>query len=99
MAAKSKVKEPVKGLTYKGKALLRKDNQIYYGNSDDKYIISMKVRETTQIMDVDVSTNILVELTTNAAPGQENVIKKAERDGIYAALDLGEFWLNEALAE
>lgn len=99
MAAKAKEEKPAKGLMYKGKALLRKGNQIYYGNSDDKYIISMKVRESTQIMEVDVSTNVLVELITNAAPGHESVIKKAERDGIYTALDLGEFWLHEALAE
>ncbi len=94
-----KKKDTSKGLRYKGKPLVRKGNHIYYGNKDDKYLIFMQVRESTKIIDLDVSTNILVQLQTNDPPGKEKVIKKAERDGLYAALDLGEFWLNEALEE
>ena len=94
-----KKKEEKIGLTYKGKPLLRKDDKIYYGNHDDKYIILMTIRDTTDIMDIKVSTNVLVELMTNAAPGKEKVIKKAERDGLYSALDLAEFWLAEAIEE
>lgn len=87
------------GLIYKGKPLLRKDNQIYYGNKDDKYIIYMQVQDSTKILDLNISTNILVQLQTNVPLGKEKVLKKAERDGLYSALDLGEFWLNEAIED
>lgn len=92
-------KDSLEGLIYKGKPLLRKGKQIYYGNKDDKYIIFMQVQDSTKIIDLDISTNILVQLQTNEALGRERVIKKAEREGLYAALDLGEFWLSEALEE
>ena len=96
MAEKKETKE---GLTYKGKPLLRCGNKIYYGNPEDKYIIYMQIQDTTKIMDLDISTEIVIQLQTNKAPGFEKVIKSAERDSLYAALDLGEFWLTEALEE
>lgn len=99
MASGKKKKDEQKFLQYKGKPLVRKGSQLYYGNHDDKYIISMLVKESTKIIDLDVSTRVEVRLQTNEAPGKERVIKRAEREGIYAALDLGEFWLQEALAE
>jgi len=90
-------KDENKVLTYKEKPLLRKGNLLYYGNPDDKYIICMQVEGSKKIQDLDVSNHIVVSLQTNAAPGKEKVIKKAEREGMYAALDLGEFWLVDAL--
>ena len=86
-------------LMYKEKPLLRKGNLIYYGNADDKYIICLQVQGSKKVQDLEISTNILVSLQTNVAPGKERIIKKAEREGFYAALDLGEFWLSESLGE
>ena len=84
---------------YKGKPLLRRGNLLYYGNPEDKYIIMMTVLESTKIIDLDVSTSVVVQLQTNDIPGKEKVLKKAERDGLFSALDVGEFWLEEALSE
>ncbi|MDR1101897.1 MAG: hypothetical protein LBL34_06055 [Clostridiales bacterium] len=95
MSAKKTESDAV--LTYKDKPLLRKGNLIYYGNHDDKYIICMQIEETKKAKDLDVSTHIVINLQTNAAPGKERIIKKAERDGLYSALDIGEFWLTDAL--
>lgn len=86
-------------LTYKGKPLMRKGKQIYYGNPDDKYRVYLEVDDDTELMGLKVSTNVVVQLQTNDVPGKERVIKKAERDGLYSALDLGEFWLAEILEE
>ena len=88
-----------KYLTYKDKPLLRRGNLIYYGNHDDNYIVTLNINETTTLIDLDIATNVTVSLQTNDIPGKERVIKKAERDGLYAALDLGEFWLTEILTE
>ncbi len=86
-------------LTYKGKPLMRKGNELYYGNVDDKYRLHLEIDENTEIMGLDIATHVNVTLQTNDAPGKEKVIKKAERDGLYAALDLGEYWLTDILSE
>lgn len=86
-------------LMYKGKPLMRKGNQIYYGNAEDKYRVYLEIDEDTELMGLNIGTHINVQLQTNDLPGKEKVIKKAERDGLYAALDLGEFWLTDILSE
>lgn len=95
--AKEAEKTQGKYLTYKDKPLIRRGNLLYYGNHDDEYIVALTIQESTTLIDLDIATNVLVVLQTNAAPGKEKVIKKAERDGLFAALDLGEFWLTEIL--
>ncbi len=92
-------KAPQEGLMYKGKPLIRRGNLIYYGNTEDKYIIALEVLNSTKIINLDVSTHVVVKLQTNDIPGKEKVLKKAERDGLYSALDVGEFWLEDALSE
>lgn len=95
----TKKKTPKEGLLYKGKPLIRRGNLLYYGNPEDKVIIMLEVLSSTKIIDLDVSTHVVVKLQTNDIPGKEKVLKKAERDGLYSALDVGEFWLEEALTE
>ena len=86
-------------LTYKGKPLMRKGNDLYYGNFDDKFRVHLEVDENTELMGLEIATHVNVMLETNDIPGKEKVLKKAERDGIYAALDLGEYWLTDILSE
>ena len=85
-------------LTYKGKLLTRKDNIIYYGNPEDDYIIMMNVTGSDDVNGVPVTNKITVSLQTNTG-GKAREIKKVERDGIYKALDIAEFWLMDALGE
>ncbi len=86
-------------LMYKGKPLMRKGKHIYYGDPKDKYRVFLEVDEDTDILGLNIATHVYVQLQTNDIPGKEKVIKKAERDGLYAALDLGEFWLTDILSE
>ncbi len=86
-------------LTYKGKPLMRKGNEIYYGNVEDKYRVYLEIDENTDIMGLDIATHVNVQLQTNDVPGKAKILRKAERDGLYAALDLGEYWLTDILSE
>ena len=86
-------------LTYKGKPLQRKDNLIYYGKIDDKNIIIMQILNSKKEEDLDISGMIAIALQTNTAPGKEKILKTAQREGMFAALDLAEFWLTESLGE
>ena len=93
MPVKKKQKEI---LMYKEKPLIRKDNQLYYGNFDDRYIVSFRIEDTKKVKNLDVGTRVIIELLTNE--GQKSkLIKQAERDGLYKALDIGAFWLEDAL--
>ena len=88
-----------KVLKYKGKPLMRKGKYLYYWNFDDKFRVHLEVDENTELMGLEIATQVNVMLETNEVPGKEKVLKKAERDGLYAALDLGEYWLTDILAE
>ena len=87
-------------LTYKGHPLMRKDNVIYYGSMADSHIIMMQILETKKQNDVDIATRVSVQLqlTDPAAKSRDRIVKKSEKNGLYAALDVGCVWLERALA-
>jgi hypothetical protein len=87
-------------LTYKGHPLMRKDNLIYYGSMADSHIIMMQILETKKQNDVDIATRVSVQLqlTDPAAKSRDRIVKKSEKNGLYAALDVGRVWLERALA-
>lgn len=87
-----------KKLMYKGKLLSRKDNIIYYGNPEDDYLIMMNITESENVNGIDITSRVTVSLQTNTG-GKERIIKKVEREGMYKALDIAEFWLADALGE
>ena len=101
MAEKKVAEEINEGLplSYKGKLLARKDNIIYYGNPEDKYLIMMNITGTDKKGDIDLTTKITVSLQTNLGGAKEKIVKKVEREGMYKALDIAEYWLNDALSE
>ena len=85
-----------KTLSYKGKPLIRRENKVYYGNINEDFMIEMTVMDEKEVLGQTVAGNILIELKDNKKGG---VIKKAERNGFYKALDIAEFWLLDALGE
>ena len=87
-------------LMYKGHPLMRKDNLIYYGSMADSHIIMMQVLESKKQNDVDIATRVSVQLqlTDPAAKSRDRIVKKSEKNGLYAALDVGCVWLERALA-
>ena len=89
-----------KELVYKGHPLRRKDNIIYFGSMADKYIIMMQILETKKIEDLEVATRVSVQLQL-ADPdlkSRDRVVKKSEKNSLYAAMDVASVWLDRALA-
>jgi len=82
---------------YKDKPLLRCGNQIYYGSVDDKYIVRFTIDDTKKVSGLEVGTRVTIDLMTNEGEERSKIIKQAERDGLYKALDIGIFWLEDAL--
>ena len=89
-----------KFLTYKGHPLMRKDNLIYYGSMADSHIVMLQVLESKKQGDCDIATRVSVQLqlTDPAAKSRDRIVKKSEKSGLYAALDVGCVWLERALA-
>ena len=97
--AESKSKK-AEGLTYKGHPLRRVDNLIYYGSMADKYIVLLQILDTKKEKDIDVATRVSVQLqlTDPDLKSRDRVVKRSEKDNLYAAMDVGCIWLERALS-
>ena len=89
-----------KVLTYKGHPLMRKDNMVYYGSMADSHIVMLQILETKKVGEIDVATRVSVQLqlTDPAAKSRDRVVKKSEKDSLYAAMDVACVWLERALS-
>ena len=87
-------------LYYKGHPLRRKENLIYYGSMAEKYIIMLQVLDSKKEQDLDVATKVSVQLqlTDPDLKSRDRVVKKSEKDNLYAAMDVAAVWLERALA-
>ena len=83
-------------LIYKGKPLIRRGDDIYYGNFDDPYIIEMKVTETKKVGSLDVASKVHFALKDTKTDAK---LRELDRDGVYRAIDVADFWLRDALGE
>ena len=88
------------GLVYRGHPLRRVDNLIYYGMMSDKYIIMMQILDSKTVQDLKVATRVSVQLqlTDPDLKFRDRIVKKSEKDSLYAAMDIGAIWLERALA-
>ena len=66
----------------------------------DKYIIMLQVTDTKKVKDLDVATRVVVQLqyTDPDLKSRDRVVKKTEKDSLYAAIDVAAVWLDRALA-
>lgn len=89
-----------KVLEYKSHPLQRKDNIIYYGSFADKYIIMLQILDSKKVKDLDVATRVSIQLqlTDSGIKSRDRIVKKAEKDSLYSAIDVAAVWLERALA-
>ncbi|MBR3954438.1 MAG: hypothetical protein IKJ63_03075 [Clostridia bacterium] len=86
--------------TYKGKPLVRCGKTLYYGNSYDPFVIMMQVATTKTVGDMEIADKVFVQLLNtdpNVRP-RDAIVKKSEKKGLYAAMDIASIWLERALA-
>ena len=88
------------GLMYRNHPLRRIDNLIYYGSMADKYIVMFQILDTKKEQDLEVATRVSVQLqlTDPDLKSRDRVVKKSEKESLYAAMDVGCIWLERALA-
>lgn len=87
-------------LSYKGHPLRRKDNLIYYGTMAEKYIIMLQILSTKKVNGLDMADKVSVQLqlTDPELKSRDRVVKKSEKDSLYAAMDVASVWLERALS-
>ena len=88
-------------LSYKGHPLRRKDNLIYYGTMAEKYIIMLQILSSKKQGDLalaDEGDPVQLQLTDPDLKSRDRVVKKSEKDSLYAAMDVAAVWLDRALA-
>lgn len=94
-------KKEEKILTYKGRALTRKDKVLYYGSMADKYIIMLQVTDDKDLEDIKLATRVSLQLqlTDPTIKSKDRIVKKTETDGLYQAMDIAAIWLERALKD
>ena len=87
-------------LSYKGHPLRRKDNLIYYGTMAVKYIIMLQVLSAKEQNGLFIANKVSVQLqlTDPDLKSRDRVVKKSEKDSLYAAMDVAAVWLDRALS-
>ena len=86
-------------LMYKGHPLMRKENIIYYGSMSDSHIIMMQILESGEVKGMPVAKRVSVQLQ-QTAPNirvRDRIVKKTEKDSLWAAMDIASIWLGRAL--
>ena len=73
-------------LTYKGKPLVRKDNELYYGSMTDPYVLYLQILTTTPVGEQQVADKVHLMLLST----------ETTKHGLYNALDIGGIWLQKA---
>lgn len=93
-------KEKLPFMLYKGYPLVRCGNNIYYGDPKDPFVIFIQILETDDSHDA-LPTKVSVELlsTDEKVPIFERSQKRGEKTSLYEALDIGQIWLQRALAK
>ena len=88
-------------LTYKGKPLVRKGKEIYYGDMSEKYIVRFEILSSKKDSKLDIADKVSVQLLdSNTDKSMKDRIKKdSTKDNLFTALDLGFTWLERALKE
>ena len=88
-------------LTYKGKPLVRCNNEIYYGSLADPFVIFIQILTTKEENGTQVADKVHVMLmstdSTKALP--DRVVKQSSKNGLDAALEIGSMWLERALTD
>jgi len=90
-----------KFLMYKDKPLVRSGKILYYGDMKDPYVVMLQILSTKEVGEMQIADKVQIQLmsTDSNLRTKDRIIKKAERNGLFNAMDVGAVWLQRALDE
>ena len=79
---------------YKGRPIVRCKDTMYYGRMGDPYVVMLQVKSHKDFKDLTLSDAISVQLmaTDLSLPPQKLILKRADKQGLYNALDIAAIW-------
>ena len=88
-------KEKSAFFTYKGLPLVRKGNQLYFGNMYDKFVVQMEITSTKKVGELEIADKVMIrKISTDMTISPlEAIVKTAKKDSLYEALDIACAWL------
>lgn len=91
-----KVSSTTKVLTYKGRPLVRSGPILYLGSTADEYVAMLTILSTKEVDGLQVADKVSVQIlsTDTTLRPKERVAKKADKDGLYPALNIASIWLD-----
>ena len=86
-------------LLYREKPLLRDGNTLYYGDFKENFIVRFTILESEKVNDLDMAKKVIIELLEKSGDdiSTAKLTKKEERTSMWAALDIGIYWLEDIL--
>ncbi len=87
-------------LMYKGFPLVRKGNDIYFGNPSDEFVVWIQILSADKVGGVDVATKLKVYrmLTDESINALKRITKQVEKESLYDALEIASIWLTRKKA-
>ena len=82
---------------YQGKPLIRQDNAYVWGDMKERAVLILFVLSNKEVNGRQVPDNILVQVVSTE--NTQNVLKQGQKNGLFAALDIGTVWLKKELGE
>ncbi len=86
-------------LNYKGKPLVRKGNEIYYGDMAEAKVVRFEILSTQKTDSGDLPERVKVQLLNSdiQLPDKERILKETTKESFFEALDVGFVWLERAI--
>ncbi len=85
-------------LTYKDLPLVRKGNEIYYGDMAQPQVVKFEVisNKKTEGGEMPEKVKVILMNSDIQLPNSKRFIKETVKDSFYEALDVGFVWLERA---
>ena len=88
-------------LNYKGKPLVRKGNEIYYGDMSEEFVVKFTILSSKTEGNNEIPTEVSIKLLKSDIQLNEKdrTVKESTKSSMFDALDLGFVWLERALKD
>lgn len=88
-------------LTYKEKPLVRKGNEIYYGDMAEAFVVKFTILSSKKEGENEVPDKVLVQLLKSDIhlKDKDRLVKETTKNSMFEALDFGFVWLERALKD
>ena len=86
-------------LTYKDKPLVRKGNEIYYGDMAEPFVVKLTILSSKEVNGNEVPDKVQVQLLKSDIhlSDKDRIVKDTTKNSMFEALDFGFVWLERAL--